>query len=151
MGKVLTLCLWQQGNQLLLGKKKRGFGAGNWNGFGGKLAPGESIEEAAKREMQEECGVIIQDMEKRGIMRFSFADGNESLEVHLFAVTAANGEPVETEEMAPQWFPVNNLPFDQMWADDIHWMSYFLDGKYFEGEFHFKDVHTLLHHRIISH
>lgn len=150
MQKIRTLCLWQQGNQLLLGKKKRGFGVGNWNGFGGKLMPGESVEAAAKREMYEECGVHIQEMEKRGIMRFSFADGNEPLEVHLFAVTAASGQPAETEEMSPQWFPVDGLPFDSMWADDIHWMPYFLEGKYFDAEFHFKDVHTLLHHRIIS-
>lgn len=95
---------------MLLGKKKRGFGAGNWNGFGGKLQPGESIENAAKREMQEECGVVIQAMEKRGIMRFTFADGNDDLEVHLFAVTEAQGEPVESDEMLPQWFPIHQLP-----------------------------------------
>lgn len=150
MPKVLTLCLWQQGGKLLLGKKKRGFGAGNWNGFGGKLDPRENVEDAAKREMREECGVHIHSMEKRGLMHFYFADGTENLEVHLFAVTKASGEPTESEEMFPQWFPVEALPFDHMWADDIHWMPYFLDGKYFEGEFHFQDVRTLLHYKIFS-
>lgn len=150
MRKVLTLCLWQQGDQLLLGKKKRGFGAGHWNGFGGKLKVGEGVEDAAKREMLEECRVKIQELEKRGILRFNFADSNEELEVHLFAVTAATGEPVESDEMLPQWFSVHSLPFDQMWADDIHWMPYFLRGVQFEGTFHFKDVHTLLEHKIIS-
>ena len=43
--------------QLLLGRKKRGFGEGKWNGFGGKLEPGETVEEAAVRELQEESGV----------------------------------------------------------------------------------------------
>lgn len=150
MKKVLTLCLWQQGDNLLLGKKKRGFGAGHWNGFGGKLMPGESIEAATNREMREECGVEVLEMEKRGVMRFTFTDGSDELEVHLFAVTAASGEPKESDEMFPQWFPITALPFDHMWADDIHWMPYFLDGTYFEGEFHFQDVHTLLDHKIIS-
>jgi 8-oxo-dGTP pyrophosphatase MutT (NUDIX family) len=31
--------------------KKRGFGAGYYNGFGGKVEPGESIEQAAQREV----------------------------------------------------------------------------------------------------
>lgn len=148
--KILTLCLWQQGERLLLGKKKRGFGAGNWNGFGGKVTSGEQIEDAAKREMWEECGVTILEMEKRGVMRFTFADGNDDLEIHLFSVITARGEPLESDEMSPRWFPIHALPFDQMWADDIFWMPYFLDRTYFEGDFHFQDVHTLLEHKIFS-
>ena len=38
--------------------KKRGFGAGRWNGFGGKVAPAETIEDAARRELLEEAGVL---------------------------------------------------------------------------------------------
>jgi len=34
---------------ILLGYKKRGFGAGKWNGFGGKVEIGETVEDAAKR------------------------------------------------------------------------------------------------------
>lgn len=100
--------------------------------------------------MHEECGMDIQAMVKRGIMRFTFEDGTDELAVHLFAVIAASGEPRESAEMLPQWFPITSLPFDQMWADDVHWMPYFLDGQYFEGEFHFQDVHTLLKHKMIS-
>ncbi|CAN0505072.1 unnamed protein product, partial [Ectocarpus sp. 12 AP-2014] len=33
--------------EILLGMKKRGFGEGKWNGFGGKVESGESVEEAA--------------------------------------------------------------------------------------------------------
>ena len=53
MRKVLTLCLAIQDGRLLLGMKKRGFGARWWNGFGGKIEEGETIEEtAADRPMQ---------------------------------------------------------------------------------------------------
>jgi 8-oxo-dGTP pyrophosphatase MutT (NUDIX family) len=34
--------------------KKRGFGEGRWNGVGGKVEPGESIEAALIREAKEE-------------------------------------------------------------------------------------------------
>lgn len=47
--KLLTLVLVVQPGRVLLGMKKRGFGVGKWNGFGGKVQLGETIEEAAKR------------------------------------------------------------------------------------------------------
>ena len=57
--KVLTLVLLREDNQVLLGMKKRGFGVGKWNGFGGKLEPGETVVEAAAREVKEECGFTV--------------------------------------------------------------------------------------------
>ena len=47
--KLLTLAFVKASNQILLGFKKTGFGSGRWNGFGGKVESGETIEEAAKR------------------------------------------------------------------------------------------------------
>jgi len=47
--KLLTLVFIIEPDRILLGMKKRGFGAGWWNGFGGKVQPDETIEEAAKR------------------------------------------------------------------------------------------------------
>ena len=47
--KQYTLVLVIEGNKILLGLKKRGFGVGWWNGFGGKINNEETIEEAAKR------------------------------------------------------------------------------------------------------
>jgi len=47
--KVLTLAFVRRPGEILLGYKKRGFGAGKWNGFGGKVEIGETIEDAASR------------------------------------------------------------------------------------------------------
>ena len=44
-------------NRILLGRKKRGFGAYKYNGFGGKLDNGESFRECAIRELFEESGL----------------------------------------------------------------------------------------------
>ena len=41
--KVLTLVHIRDEENILLGMKKRGFGVGKWNGFGGKVQPGETI------------------------------------------------------------------------------------------------------------
>ena len=44
-------------SRVLLGMKKRGFGMGKYNGFGGKLEPGETMPECARRELFEESGL----------------------------------------------------------------------------------------------
>ena len=55
----------------MLGLKKRGFGEGKYNGFGGKLNKGESFEEAACREIEEECGLIPLKIEKKGEIHYT--------------------------------------------------------------------------------
>ncbi|XP_064232615.1 uncharacterized protein LOC135268091 isoform X5 [Aotus nancymaae] len=50
--RLYTLVLVLQPQRVLLGMKKRGFGAGHWNGFGGKVQEGETIEEGAKSKQE---------------------------------------------------------------------------------------------------
>lgn len=150
MKKLLTLCLLVQDGKILLGMKKRGFGAGRWNGFGGKVEAGESIEDGAKREMKEECGVEIEQMEKVGIHEFRFKKNpQEVLEVHVFRVDTFAGEPVETDEMRPHWFAFDEIPYDTMWADDRYWMPLFLEGKKLRTKFLFSENDTLLEKDIL--
>ena len=47
--KLFTLVLIRDSDRILLGLKKRGFGKGRWNGFGGKVETGETILQAAHR------------------------------------------------------------------------------------------------------
>src|SRR3990167_5319839 len=83
--KQLTLCIIHEHPRVLLGMKKRGFGEGRWNGFGGKVDAGETIEDAARREVLEECGVSVGELKKRGVLEFSFErNPEEILEVHIF-------------------------------------------------------------------
>lgn len=144
MKKVLTLCIVYQHPNVLLGLKKRGFGAGKWNGFGGKVESAETIEDAAKRELQEEAGIEVEDLEKVGILDFEFKGNPEILEVHIFRSGEFSGEPTESEEMKPQWFHVDEIPFKKMWPDDEHWMPLFLQGKKFKGKFLFGESDNIL-------
>ena len=134
--KIQTLCFVKKNDQLLLGMKKRGFGMGIWNGFGGKVEEGESIEVAARREMQEESGLEVGDLEKFGIVEFEFENNPEILEVHFFKTDDFSGELRESEEMRPQWFAINEIPKEK-WPDDEFWMPLFLEGKKFRGRFMF--------------
>ncbi|KAG5174920.1 7,8-dihydro-8-oxoguanine triphosphatase-like protein [Tribonema minus] len=126
------------GPEILLGLKKKGFGTGKWNGFGGKVEAGESIEVAAKRELLEEAGVTATKVAKRGHLTFVLDSYEHIMKVHLYEAVEWHGEPTESDEMAPRWYREDALPFELMWADDAHWMPLFLAGKSFEGEFIFK-------------
>lgn len=138
--KVLTLAYLLNEQEICLALKKRGFGEGNWNGYGGKLEPGESIEAAAVREIHEESRVHVSldALEKVSIIDFRFADGTH-LEVHCFFVRTWTGTPEETDEMKPGWFAYHAIPYERMWADDPHWLPRALLGEKLQGEVFFND------------
>jgi hypothetical protein len=50
--------------------------------------------------------------------------------------------------MAPCWFLPTEVPYDKMWADDVHWYPLFLAGKTFKGTFWFRDTHMLVKHEV---
>ncbi|KAI8148189.1 NUDIX hydrolase domain-like protein [Fennellomyces sp. T-0311] len=136
---TLVLTLDDANRKILLGMKKRGFGSNKYNGFGGKLEPGETVLQAAHRELEEESMIKALNMTKVGINLFTFENDPIALEVHVFRSTEYQGTPTETEEMRPEWFPYDNIPFDTMWADDRQWFPYLLQGQHFLGEFHFSE------------
>lgn len=147
--KILTLVLILQDEKILLGMKKRGFGAGRWNGFGGKVRENESIEDAAKREVKEECGLEIKRLEEVGVHEFEFVkERGTILEVHVFRGLSWQGEPFETEEMRPKWFLTSKIPYQDMWPDDILWLPTFLEGKKFRTKFLFGDGDQVLEQKI---
>lgn len=139
--KELTLLFLVKEDKVLLAMKKRGFGVGRWNGVGGKLEPGETIEEALVRECQEEINVTPFDCEQMALLNFEeFVEGEKrQMAVHVFVANAWEGEPEESEEMRPEWFPVQDLPLDTMWPDDEFWLPQVLEGKRIRATFTLDD------------
>ncbi|KAG0175638.1 Nudix (Nucleoside diphosphate linked moiety X)-type motif 1 [Apophysomyces sp. BC1034] len=138
---TLVLALDEPNRKVLLGMKKRGFGSNKYNGFGGKLEPGETVEQAAHREMLEESAVYVNDMQKVGINLFTFENNPVAMEVHIYRTTSFSGTPTETEEMRPEWFSYDEIPYDQMWLDDRYWLPLLLQSRCFIGEYHFSQDH----------
>ena len=132
--------------------KKKGFGAGKWNGFGGKVNENESIEEAAIREMREESGVAINSAEKSSELTFVFPFREEWNQiVHVFVADEWSGEIMESDEMHPEWFDFSEIPFDRMWADDKFWLPLVLENKNVKAKFVFKeDNETIERHEILT-
>lgn len=132
--------------------KKRGFGIGKWNGPGGKFQPGESPEQACKREFLEETGSKILDMKCRGVIEFYYDTKPEwNQRCYIYVVTAISGEPQETEEMLPKWFDINRIPYQDMWEDDPIWLPGVIAGGNADMAFYFdKDLRIFKHELITS-
>ena len=131
-----TLCFLIQDGKILLIRKKRGLGAGKINGPGGRIEPSEEPHECAVRETSEEVGLTPLDVQNRGELHFQFADGY-SLHCTVFVAYEYTGELVETDEALPIWTPLESIPYEEMWADDIHWLPGVVSGGTFRGYFHF--------------
>ena len=146
-----TICLLRKENKVLLAMKKRGFGVGKWNGVGGKVKEGETVEQAVIRETQEEIGVIPLFLQKAALLDFYFPDvpteKDWNQQVIVFTTDKWEGEPTESEEMLPKWFKISGVPYDQMWSDDILWMPKVFSGQKVKAEFIFSGEGELKEHR----
>lgn len=144
--KTCTLLFLRRDNQILLAMKKRGFGANLWNGVGGKVDHGETIEEALVRECQEEIGVtptLYRKVAEHDFLNDTASDPWQML-VHVYFCDEWQGEPTESEEMAPQWFDLADIPYDKMWQDDQMWLPLVLKGKQVQGSFGFDEHDEIL-------
>lgn len=148
--QLSTLLFLLKGDQILLAMKKCGFGAGKWNGVGGKVEPEESLEAAMFRECQEEIGVTPLQYHKIAIHHFANdrVDPPWALDAHVYFCSEWQGEPVETEEMAPQWFSLSEIPYTDMWEDDELWLPLSLRGKLLECWFGFDASDSMLTARL---
>ena len=131
-----TLCFIIENGKILLIEKKRGLGAGKVNGPGGRIEAGETAEQGAIRETQEEVGLTPTGMEWAGELSFQFRDGY-SLHVELYRASGWTGELRETDEAKPFWCSTSEIPYGRMWADDEQWMPRLLAGEKFRGWFEF--------------
>lgn len=134
-------------DEILLGEKLTGIGVGKLVGAGGKWEPGEDARQAAVREVHEELGVTIDpaDLESISVIDYPFLDRDEwSQRSHGFVVRRWSGEPQTSDELAPQWFLADDIPFDRMWADARTWLPQALAGDFIERTIAFRADGTMV-------
>lgn len=140
-------------SEVLLGMKKRGFGANLWNGFGGKFEAEKDrdlISSVTREVMEEACISILDPVKVAELSYSSKIDAGWKDNVHVYFVEKWEGEPVETEEMRPKWFKVEDIPYDKMWIDDIFWIPRVLDGETVKGKFVFKKPDEIVEQELVS-
>ncbi|MFA5235760.1 MAG: 8-oxo-dGTP diphosphatase [Bacilli bacterium] len=130
----VTNMIFIDDGKILLGYKKRGFGKGKYNGFGGKPLENETLLAAAIREAREESGLAVIDCYKAGIIDFG---DSYLLRMHVYVAVKWSGSVLETEEMRPSWFPLGDIPYEKMWKDDRYWLPLVLQGKKIKATFNF--------------
>lgn len=122
--------------EVLLGRKRRGFGAGRVVAPGGKIEPGESPEHAAARELWEETGLQARTLRPCGVLTFVFVDDAvHDMRAHLFTTCDVVGTPSDSDELALRWARLDDIPFETMWPDAQHWLPVVLADEVVEATF----------------
>ncbi|MDO5744437.1 MAG: NUDIX domain-containing protein [Micrococcaceae bacterium] len=123
------------GNQVLLGMKLRGFGAGHVVAPGGKIEPGENPAQAAARELQEETSLVAESASLEPAARVNFrfpANPAADMDCTVFLASDFSGMAEPSDELAPAWYPVGHLPLAKMWQDSSLWLGRMLLGERFD-------------------
>ncbi|MFT7685975.1 MAG: 8-oxo-dGTP diphosphatase [Candidatus Azotimanducaceae bacterium] len=136
----------QQNERVLLIHKKRGLGAGNINGPGGRIEPDETPMQCAIRETEEELCITPTGVKYAGELFFHSEDMPRT-HGYVFTANDYTGTPTETDEAIPLWTDVGAIPYDKMWQDDRYWLPQVLQGKVVNGWFTF-EKETLLDHKV---
>ncbi len=111
--KVGVGVIIKKDNKVLLGKRKNAHGEGTWCFPGGHLEFGEQIEECARREVSEECGILIKDLQAVSFTNDIFEKENKHYITIFVNSDYYSGEvrlmePEKCERWA--WFDWDKIP-----------------------------------------
>lgn len=106
--RVVAAVLRDERGRVLIAQRPAGkHMAGYWEFPGGKIAPGESSEQALKRELAEELGVSLQRCHPLLQLRHDYAD--RVVELEVFAVDDYAGQPSGLEAQVLKWVAAAEL------------------------------------------
>jgi len=107
-----TLCFVTRGEDVLLlrGAPDKRIWPNQYNGVGGHVEANEDVHTAARREIQEETGLQVQDLRLRGVINIPVdARGNTGILLFVFTATAATRDVRQSEEGALEWVARDRL------------------------------------------
>ncbi len=137
-----SLCYVRRGGKTLMihrVKRENDMHQGKWNGLGGKFISGESPEECAIREIQEESGLLATRMELKGLLTFPQFANNEDWYAFVFVVHEYEGELVESEEGYLAWIPDSELLGLNLWEGDRVFIPWLEQAGFFSAKFYYRE------------
>lgn len=128
-----------------LARKTRVIGEGQYNGTGGGVDPGETIDHAMVREPKEEWGIEVDPahLERRAVINcHNYNKRGERFVCRLFIATARRfaGEPELQPDSGMQdlaWFLTAKPPLEEMMFGDRVWMERVLKGERIAGDIYY--------------
>lgn len=148
--KLATLCyvIDKKNNSTLMiyrNKKKNDYHEGKWNGLGGKFEAGESPEECAIREIEEESGLKVKSVMMKGFITFPLFDGIDDWYVFLFTADDFSGELIDSPEGQLKWISNESLTHINLWGGDKIFIPWLFGDKFFSAKFRYKDGNFVDH------
>jgi len=111
---VAAICFIFDGERILL--MQAPWAGNQWSVIGGKVEPGETPDEAVRREVLEETGLTLIDYRPAGQLTRDEGGGHTTL-LHLYVSTRQTGDLRGSEEGEPAWWPLSSL-------DDLPMIEY---------------------------
>lgn len=125
-------------------KKDKDLHLGKWNGLGGKMEQGESPEECAKREIQEESGLHLTKINFAGHLTFPNFDGENDWSVFIFKGLEFHGEQIESSpEGELHWISQEKILTLNLWEGDKHFLPYVFNDQIFTGKIVYENGHLI--------
>lgn len=146
--KLATLCYVRRDRQTLMIhriKKANDMHQGKWNGLGGKLDPGETPEECARREILEESGLTVGELSLRGILTFPGFANDDDWYAFVFTASACQGELIDPEEGSLAWIDNQHLLDLNLWEGDRIFIPWLDQPRFFSAKFVYKNNELAAH------
>ena len=148
--KLATLCyvIDKKNNTTLMlhrVKKENDYHEGKWNGLGGKFEQGESPEECAVREIEEECGLKVKSVTMKGFITFPLFDGKDDWYVFLFTADEFNGELIDSPEGNLAWIKNDKLTELNLWDGDKIFIPWLFKDGFFSAKFNYENGKYVSH------
>ncbi|MDD3449174.1 MAG: Nudix family hydrolase [Gammaproteobacteria bacterium] len=107
--RVVAAAVFDDAGRVLLARRPAHLHQGGlWEFPGGKVEPGESLEQALARELQEELGILPR--RSRPLIRIRHAYPDRRVELDVWRVDAFSGEPHGREGQPVEWVAPEELP-----------------------------------------
>lgn len=139
---MATLCYLKRDGKTLMvhrTKKANDMHMGKWNGLGGKLEAGETPEECAIREIQEESGLRVTEPILKGILTFPGFANDEDWYAFIFLAHKFEGDLIDSPEGTLKWVHDNDLLDLNLWEGDRIFIPWLEQPHFFSGKFVYVD------------
>ena len=151
MLKLATLCYVRQSGKTLMIhriKKENDMHRGKWNGLGGKLEPGETPEECARREIFEESGLQVKDLTLKGVLTFPAFDDIDDWYAFVYVATGIEGSLIDSPEGVLRWIDNQELLDLELWEGDRTFLPWLERSGIFSAKFVYNGG-RLSHHEVV--